>query len=59
MLKASVEELLARLPGPRTSRWPDGERFVEAFARGSLVVELSHRPALTRRIRTIVTRYTL
>ena len=40
MLKASVADLLARLPGPRTARWPDGERFIEAFAHGSLVVEL-------------------
>ena len=40
MLKASVANLLQRLPGPRSSNWPDGERFVEAFAHGSLVVEL-------------------
>jgi mannose-6-phosphate isomerase-like protein (cupin superfamily) len=40
ILKAPAPELLARLPGPRTARWPEGERFVEAFAHGSLVVEL-------------------
>jgi mannose-6-phosphate isomerase-like protein (cupin superfamily) len=40
MLKASVSELLQSLPGPRSARWPDGERFVEAFAHGTLVVEL-------------------
>jgi len=40
MLKASVASLLQRLPGPRTPNWPDGERFVEAFSRGSIVVEL-------------------
>ena len=40
MLKASSAELLLRLPGPRTPRWPEGERFIEAFAHGSLVVEL-------------------
>jgi len=40
MLKASLADLLPRLPGPRTRRWPDGERFVEAFTHGSLVVEL-------------------
>ena len=40
MLRASPAELLARLPGPRSARWPDGERFVEAFAHGTLVVEL-------------------
>ncbi|MDR3389821.1 MAG: cupin domain-containing protein [Rudaea sp.] len=28
------------LPGPCTARWPDGERFVEAFAHGTLAVEL-------------------
>jgi mannose-6-phosphate isomerase-like protein (cupin superfamily) len=40
MLKASLADLLRRLPGPRTPKWPEGERFVEAFAHGSLVVEL-------------------
>jgi len=40
VLKATVAELLQQLPGPRTARWPDGERFVQAFKRGSLVVEL-------------------
>jgi mannose-6-phosphate isomerase-like protein (cupin superfamily) len=39
-LKATVDELLSRLPGPRTAKWPDGERFVEAFSHGSLTVEL-------------------
>jgi mannose-6-phosphate isomerase-like protein (cupin superfamily) len=40
MLKASIADLLQRLPGPRSAKWPDGERFVEAFVHGSLVVEL-------------------
>lgn len=40
MLRASVADLLRRLPGPRSPNWPEGERFTEAFARGSLVVEL-------------------
>ena len=40
MLKASHSLLLARLPGPHTKKWPDGERFVEAFSRGALAVEL-------------------
>lgn len=40
MLKASVTDLLQRLPGPCSARWPEGERFVEAFAHGTLVVEL-------------------
>src|ERR1700740_1169464 len=39
-MRASIAELLAHLPGPRTPRWPEGERFVEAFTHGSLVVEL-------------------
>ena len=40
MMKASITRLLQRLPGPRTARWPDGERFAEAFAHGSMSVEL-------------------
>ena len=39
MLKASIADLVGLLPGPRTAKWPDGKRFVEAFAHGSLVVE--------------------
>ncbi len=39
-LKASATDLARRLPGPKTARWPDGERFVKAFAHGSLSVEL-------------------
>lgn len=37
---AHASELLARLPGPVTSRWPQGERFVRALAHGSMSVEL-------------------
>jgi mannose-6-phosphate isomerase-like protein (cupin superfamily) len=40
MLKANATNLLQQLPGPRTSRYPDGERFIEAFSHGSLIVEL-------------------
>lgn len=40
MLRASILQLLQRLPGPRTARWAHGERFVEAFAHGSMSVEL-------------------
>lgn len=40
MLRATVAELLRRLPGPRTRKWPEGERFVHAFTHGSLAVEL-------------------
>ena len=35
-----MTQLLQRLPGPKTERWPEGERFVEAFRHGSLVIEL-------------------
>ena len=40
IVKFSPGDLLRRLSGPKTPRWPDGERFVAAFAHGSLVVEL-------------------
>jgi mannose-6-phosphate isomerase-like protein (cupin superfamily) len=40
MLKTSAADLLTRLPGPKTSHWPDGERFIEAFSHGTLTVEL-------------------
>ena len=39
-MKASASDLLARLPGPRTEKWPQGERFVEALSHCSVVVEL-------------------
>ena len=29
-MKASIAELLPRIPGPVTSEWPMGERFVPA-----------------------------
>jgi Cupin domain len=39
-LRFSPFELLARLPGPVTARWPQGERFAVAFERGDLTLEL-------------------
>lgn len=36
---ARLTDLMARLPGPRSLRWPDGERFVEALRHGSMLVE--------------------
>ena len=39
-MRARAAELLARLPGRRSAKWPDGERFIEAFRHGTLVVEL-------------------
>jgi len=44
MLKASSSELLKCLPRPASKRWPEGEHFIEAFAHGSLVVELYAPP---------------
>lgn len=40
MMRAHAGELLARLPSPVTSKWPGGERFVQAFSHGSMSVEL-------------------
>ena len=39
-MKAHLAELLARIPGNPTERWPQGERFVRALAHGSMSVEL-------------------
>jgi mannose-6-phosphate isomerase-like protein (cupin superfamily) len=39
-MKAQLADLLARLPGKVTPQWPDGERFVTAFAHGSMAVEV-------------------
>ena len=39
-MKASMAELMRRLPGKVSAKWPDGERFVEAIAHGSMTVEL-------------------
>lgn len=38
--KTSSAELSKRLPGPRTAKWPEGERFVQGLAHGTMVVEL-------------------
>lgn len=39
-MKATAAELIARLPGKVTAKWPQGERFVQALAHGSMSVEL-------------------
>jgi mannose-6-phosphate isomerase-like protein (cupin superfamily) len=39
-MKASLADLLARLPGPVSPGWPEGERFAQAFGHGSMSVEL-------------------
>jgi mannose-6-phosphate isomerase-like protein (cupin superfamily) len=38
-MMASATELLKRLPGKVTEKWPMGERFVPAFANGTMSVE--------------------
>jgi mannose-6-phosphate isomerase-like protein (cupin superfamily) len=38
--KATIDELLAQLPGPVTAQWPTGERFVTALAHGTMSVEV-------------------
>lgn len=38
-MKASANELLKSLPGKVTKKWPMGERFVSAFAHGTMSVE--------------------
>jgi mannose-6-phosphate isomerase-like protein (cupin superfamily) len=38
--KATAAELLQRLPGRASEKWPTGERFVTALAHGSMSVEL-------------------
>lgn len=39
-MRASFADMLARLPGPVSPKWPHGERFAEAFRHGSMSVEL-------------------
>ena len=38
-IKATVEEVLSRIPGPVTAEWPMGERFAVALAHGTMSVE--------------------
>ncbi len=37
---AHANDLLRYLPGPASAKWPDGERFRQAFAHGSMSVEI-------------------
>ena len=39
-MKATVSDLLQRIPGKVTEEWPMGEPFALAFAHGSMSVEL-------------------
>ena len=40
MKRAHADALLERLPGPVSTKWPQGERFKAALANGSMTVEL-------------------
>ncbi len=35
-----AEDLAARIPGPVTTRWPNGERFARAFENDAMLMEL-------------------
>jgi mannose-6-phosphate isomerase-like protein (cupin superfamily) len=39
-VRVSLKDLLARVPGPATADWPDGEPFADAMAHGSMSVEV-------------------
>lgn len=43
-MKTTVHELLARIPGPATPRWPLGEPFAVAMRHGTMTVELFSPP---------------
>lgn len=38
-MKASATELIKRLPGKVSDKWPMGECFVNAFSHGTMSVE--------------------
>ena len=37
-MKSSLAELLAQIPGAPSDKWPQGERYAEAFRHGSMSV---------------------
>jgi mannose-6-phosphate isomerase-like protein (cupin superfamily) len=39
-MKASLDQLLKRIPGAKTDSWPLGEPFTEALRHGSMSVEV-------------------
>lgn len=39
-MKASLAEILTRIPGAASKQWPAGERYAEALAHGSMSVGL-------------------
>lgn len=40
MMRASLEDILKRIPGPKTSSWPDGEPFCDVMRHGTMSVEV-------------------
>jgi mannose-6-phosphate isomerase-like protein (cupin superfamily) len=39
-MKASLDQILARIPGAPTHKWPEGDRYATALAHGSMSVGL-------------------
>ena len=39
-MKATLSDLMQRIPGKVSEEWPRGEPFVQAFAHGSMSVEV-------------------
>jgi mannose-6-phosphate isomerase-like protein (cupin superfamily) len=37
-MKATLQQLLSRIPGPASAQWPDGDRYSPAFSHGSMSV---------------------
>ena len=37
-MKASLQELLSRIPGDPSEQWPEGERYALAFSHGTMSV---------------------
>jgi mannose-6-phosphate isomerase-like protein (cupin superfamily) len=47
-VKTSIDEQLARLPGPVTAKWPEGEASVAALAHGSMTLKVFAPRAIDR-----------
>src|SRR5579862_8411203 len=39
-MKASWREAIARIPGPVTAKWPQGEPFTDVIRHGSMIVKI-------------------
>jgi mannose-6-phosphate isomerase-like protein (cupin superfamily) len=39
-MKASLTDILARIPAAKTDKWPNGEPFADAFKHGTMSVEV-------------------